>query len=139
MLELLDSEVFSYPCRTLYLPIFVALNPNKSNKVRFVWDAAAKSKQKSLNDFLICDLLTSPLFSILIEFRVGQVAICGNIAEMFHRINVKEEDMHAQRFLCFDNLDNQLRLCVYVMKALTFGISCAPCIAHFNSALPLHG
>ncbi|XP_065356442.1 uncharacterized protein LOC135950842 [Calliphora vicina] len=127
-----EAEMFSHEGRTWYLPIFVALNPNKPGKVRLVWDAAAKSHNKSLNDFLICgpDLLTS-LFNILIEFRVGQVAICGDIAEMFHRINVKDDDMHAQRFLWFENGNIIPRPCVYVMKALTFGISCAPCIAHF--------
>ncbi|XP_065365528.1 uncharacterized protein LOC135958553 [Calliphora vicina] len=127
-----EAEMFSHEGRTWYLPIFVALNPNKPGKVRLVWDAAAKSHNKSLNDFLICgpDLLTS-LFNILIEFRVGQIAICGDIAEMFHRINVKDEDMHAQRFLWFENGTIIPRPCVYVMKALTFGISCAPCIAHF--------
>ncbi|XP_037813637.1 uncharacterized protein LOC119604840 [Lucilia sericata] len=123
-----EEEMSSNAGRIWYLPIFVALNPNKPGKVRLVWDAAAKSHNKSLNDFLICgpDLLTS-LFNILIEFRVGQIAICGDIAEMFHRINVKDEDMHAQRFLWFENGN----ICAYVMKALTFGISCAPCIAHF--------
>ncbi|XP_065355454.1 uncharacterized protein LOC135949918 [Calliphora vicina] len=127
-----EAEMFSHEGRTWYLPIFVTLNPNKPGKVRLVWDAAAKSHNKSLNDFLICgpDLLTS-LFNILIEFRVGQIAICGDIAEMFHRINVKDEDMHAQRFLWFENGDIIPRPCVYVMKALTFGISCAPCIADF--------
>ncbi|GBP13233.1 hypothetical protein EVAR_65812_1 [Eumeta japonica] len=130
--KVLDSEMFSYTGRTWYLPIFVALHPNKPGKVRLVWDAAAKSQNKSLNDFLICgpDLLT-PLLKILIEFRVRQIAICGDIAEMFHRINVKDDDMHAQRFLWFENVDDKLQPCVYVMKALTFGMSCAPCIAHF--------
>ncbi|XP_073821661.1 uncharacterized protein [Musca autumnalis] len=129
--KVLDSEMSNYPGRTWYLPIFVALNPNKPGKVRLVWDAAAKSNNKSLNDYLLCgpDLLTS-LFNVLIEFRVGQVAVCGDIAEMFHRINVKDEDMHAQRFLWFENGDVD-KISVYVMKALTFGISCAPCIAHF--------
>lgn len=129
--KVLKAEMTLYNGRTWYLPIFVALNPNKPGKTRLVWDAAAKSNNKCLNDFLICgpDLLTS-LFTILIEFRVGQIAICGDIAEMFHRINVKDEDMHAQRFLWFENGDVEIP-CIYVMKALTFGISCAPCIAHF--------
>ncbi|XP_075145994.1 uncharacterized protein LOC142220640 [Haematobia irritans] len=122
-----NSEFNSYS-RTWYLPIFVALNPNKPGKVRLVWDAAAKSNNKSLNDFLMSgpDLLTS-LINVLLEFRVGQIAICGDIAEMFHRINVNDVDMHAQRFLWIKDGE----VIAYVMKALTFGTSCAPCIANF--------
>jgi len=68
---------------------------------------------------------------ILLAFRVGKVAVCADIAEMFHRINVRESDMHAQRFLWYDANDDKNHPSIYVMRALTFGINCAPCIAHF--------
>ncbi|GBP03412.1 hypothetical protein EVAR_71356_1 [Eumeta japonica] len=115
-----------------YLPIFTITNPNKPGKIRLVWDAAAKSNGMSLNDFLFVgpDLL-KPLVEILLKFRIGKIAICADISEMFHRINVKEEDMHAQRFLWYDIGDKLLHPSVFVMRALTFGISCAPCIAHY--------
>ncbi|XP_075154877.1 uncharacterized protein LOC142228354 [Haematobia irritans] len=64
------------------------------------------------------DLLTS-LINVLLEFRVGQIAICGDIAEMFHRINVNDVHMHAQRFLWLKDGE----VIAYVMKALTFGTS----------------
>ncbi|XP_036329696.1 uncharacterized protein LOC118741829 [Rhagoletis pomonella] len=113
-----------------YLPIFIAKNPNKPNKVRLVWDAAAKSHGTSLNDHLLTgpDLL-QPLIEILLRFRVGEVAICADIAEMFHRINIRKEDMHAQRFLWYDQISGQTK--AYVMCAMTFGINCGPCIAHY--------
>ncbi|XP_068154357.1 uncharacterized protein [Drosophila tropicalis] len=76
------------------------------------------------------DLLNS-LFDLLLSFRVGRVAICGDIAEMFHQIRVKPADTHAQRFLWFDSKSERQEPNVYVMEALTFGINCAPCIAHF--------
>lgn len=115
---------------TWYLPIFLAFNPNKPNKIRLVWDAAAKAHGKSLNDFLLTgpDLL-NPLIEILLAFRVGKVAVCADIAEMFHRISIRKEDMHAQRFLWYDKGSGQTK--VYVMRAMTFGISCGPCIAHY--------
>lgn len=118
--------------KTWYLPIFIVRNPNKPDKVRLVWDAAAKSNGVSLNDFLMSgpDLL-NPLVEILLKFRVDKIAICGDISEMFHRVNVKESDMHAQRFLWYDEKDKLHEPSVFVMRALTFGISCAPCIAHF--------
>ena len=113
-----------------YLPIFIARNPNKPNKIRLVWDAAAKSNGVSLNDFILNgpDFL-NPLIDVLLVFRVGKVAICGDIAEMFHRIQIKEPDMHAQRFLWSEAGDQEPE--VYVMSAMTFGIKCAPCIAHY--------
>ncbi|GBP17520.1 hypothetical protein EVAR_74114_1 [Eumeta japonica] len=115
-----------------YLPIFIALNPNKPDKIRLVWDAAAQSNGASLNDFMLSgpDLLT-PLIDILLAFRIGKVAICGDIAEMFHRINVRESDMHAQRFLWWDKGDSLYQPSEFIMRAITFGLNCAPCIAHY--------
>ncbi|XP_046869183.1 uncharacterized protein LOC124461768 [Drosophila willistoni] len=101
-------------------------------KVRLVWDAAAQSGGKALNDNIWSgpDLLNS-LFDRLLSFRVGRVAICGYNAEMFHQFRVRPADTHAQRFLWFDSKSERQEPNVYVMEALTFGINCAPCIAHF--------
>ena len=117
--------------KTWYLPIFIALNPNKPQKLRLVWDAASKSNGKSLNDFLLSgpDLL-QPLVQVLLSFRTGKIAICGDIAEMFHRINISKDDAQAQRFLWMEN-PKSLKPSIYVMTALSFGMSCAPFIAHY--------
>lgn len=130
--KLTAEEVAARGGKIWYLPIFIVSNPNKPSKVRMVWDAAAKVNGVSLNDFLLSgpDSLNS-LVEILLSFRVGRVAICGDIAEMFHRINIRESDMHVQRFLWYDEGDEQQIPSVYVMRALTFGLNCAPCIAHF--------
>ncbi|XP_046867753.1 uncharacterized protein LOC124460606 [Drosophila willistoni] len=94
--ELRPVEVCDREERVWYLPIFIALNPNKPNKIRLVWDAAAKSHGKSLNDFMLTgsDYL-DPLTSVLMAFRVGRIAVCTDIAEMFHQINIQESDMHV--------------------------------------------
>ncbi|XP_073821397.1 uncharacterized protein [Musca autumnalis] len=130
--KLSDEEISNNGNPVWYLPTFITLNPNKPGKIRMVWDGAAKSNGVCLNDFIHCgpDLLKS-LVDILLSFRVGKIAICGDIAEMFHRINVRKEDMHAQRFLWCDENDNPEKPSIYVMRALTFGICCAPCIAHY--------
>ena len=91
-----------------YLPIFIVRNAHKPEKFRLVWDAAAKACDYSLNDFLFKgkDFLMA-LNNILFNFRIGAVAISGDIAEMFHRIAVREEDAVAQRFLWWSNLENK--------------------------------
>lgn len=64
----------------------------------------------TLNDFMMTGpVLLNPLVEILLKFRVVRTAICGDIFEMFHRINVKESDMHAQRFLWRDEGDDMKR------------------------------
>lgn len=130
--KLNSSELATPNDKVWYLPTFITLNPNKPNKMRLVWDAAARSNGASLNDFITSgpDLL-KPLVDILLAFRIGKYAICGDIAEMFHRINVRESDMHAQRFLWWDKNDRIHQPSTYVMQALSFGVSCAPCIAHY--------
>ncbi|KAH8339623.1 hypothetical protein KR067_011866 [Drosophila pandora] len=128
--KLSKEETCRENSRTWYLPIFIARNPNKPSKLRLVWDAAAKSHGCALNDYLLRgpDCL-NPLIEVLLAFRVNKIVICGDIAEMFHRINIREEDMHAQRFLWYDRSSDKVE--TYVMRAMTFGISCAPFIAHF--------
>ncbi|XP_075158026.1 uncharacterized protein LOC142231296 [Haematobia irritans] len=130
--KLTDDEIKLNNGKIWYLPIFIARNPNKPKKLRLVWDAASKSNGYALNDFLLAgpDLL-QPLTKILLQFRMGIVAICGDIAEMFHRININTDDAQAQRFLWADENDDIEKPSVYMMNALTFGVKCAPFIAHF--------
>ncbi|XP_061393150.1 uncharacterized protein LOC133328620 [Musca vetustissima] len=112
-----------------YLPTFIVKNPHKPNKVRLVWDAAAKTGNVSLNDFLLKgpDLLR-PLMHVIFKFRIGAVAVCGDIAEMFHRIRVRKADASAQRFLWWDSQNPVL---IYQLNVLTFGASCSPFISHY--------
>ncbi|XP_070854616.1 uncharacterized protein [Drosophila suzukii] len=100
------AEILEEHSRVWYLRTFIIKNPNKPNRVRLVWDAAAQSGGQSLNDFIHAgpDLL-KPLVDLLISFRAGKVAIIGDIAEMFHQIRVKPEDAHVQRFLWYDQDD----------------------------------
>lgn len=49
--KLSDEEVTNERKKTWYLPNFPVVNENKPGKVRMVFDAAAKSFGRSLNDF----------------------------------------------------------------------------------------
>ncbi|XP_062702635.1 uncharacterized protein LOC134285592 [Aedes albopictus] len=129
--RLTEQEISnSDPRRVWYLPLGVVQNPNKPGKVRVVWDAAAKTGGVSLNSMLLKgpDLLTS-LPSVLFRFRQREIAITGDIKEMFHQILIRPEDRQAQRFLWRDNPEDPVR--EYVMDVATFGSTCSPCSAQY--------
>ena len=66
--------------RTWYLPHFAVTNPNKPNKIRLVFDAAARSHGVSLNDLLLPgpDQLSS-LTGILLKFCERRIGLGGDI------------------------------------------------------------
>ncbi|GBP20091.1 hypothetical protein EVAR_13863_1 [Eumeta japonica] len=106
-----------------FLPHFAVTNPNKPNKIRVVFDAAARFEGKSLNDYLISgpDLLNS-LTGILFRFRIGSVAFTGDIRDMFLRVRVCAPDQRAQLFL-WRGADRDSEPRVYAMTSLIFGAS----------------
>ncbi|XP_062714355.1 uncharacterized protein LOC134291087 [Aedes albopictus] len=129
--RLTDEEIRSSdPKRIWYLPLGVVQNPKKPEKVRLIWDAAARSSGVSLNDMLLKgpDLLTS-LISVLFRFRQRDIAICGDIREMFHQIIIRNLDKQAQRFLWRSSPDSSPQC--YVMDVATFGATCSPSSAQF--------
>lgn len=129
-IELSPEEIQETNDRTWYLPHFGVLNKNKPGKFRLVFDAAAKFYGTSLNSNLLCGPdLNEPLINILFKFREKQIAVCGDIKEMFHQIKIKKEDQDSQRFIFRKNRKEPLS--IYKMQVLIFGASCAPTIAQF--------
>lgn len=117
------------PSRCWYLPTFVVQNPAKPDKVRLVWDAAAKVQGVSLNDKLFAGPdLNEPLIYVLQRFRQGPLAVMGDITEMFHQITVPEEDRCALRFFWRNDAGE---LIVLEMCVMSFGATCSPAIAQF--------
>ena len=99
------AEEMTKTDRTWYLPIFAVFNKNKPDKVRIVNDAAAKHAGTSLNSSLITgpDLMKG-LVSVLINFRVGKIAIVSDIEAMFHQVRVSQKDADSLRFLWTDDI-----------------------------------
>ncbi|XP_068150185.1 uncharacterized protein [Drosophila tropicalis] len=128
--KLPEEEIREKPENAWYLPIFTVRNPHKPDRVRLVWDAAAQSSGVALNDFLLKgpDLLV-PLLQIMYNFRMKAIGVSGDIAEMFHRIAVREEDAKAQRFLWQNQTTGVVE--TFQLNVLTFGATCSPCIAHY--------
>lgn len=145
LLEIIDSQIQEYvkkgyasevsewskdDVHCWYLPIFVVKNPNKPNKIRLVWDAAATVGGISLNTVLLKgpDLVAS-LPAVLQRFRQYEVAFSGDIKEMFHQIKIRKQDRQYQRFLWRKSPEEDLK--VYVMNVMTFGATCSPSCAQF--------
>ena len=137
------TNAVDYPSpKTWYLPHFGVTNVNKPNKLRLVFDGAAKVRGKSLNDFLITgpDLL-KPLTSVLAKFRQHKIAFSGDIREMFHQVTVREEDRCSQRFLR-RGMRRDIEPEIYQMNAMIFGASSSPFIAQYiknKNALDFQG
>ncbi|XP_055591140.1 uncharacterized protein LOC129743191 [Uranotaenia lowii] len=121
-----EAEIQSFDIRrTWYLPLGIVLNDKKPGKVRLIWDAAAKVEGVSLNSMLMKgpDLLTS-LLSVLFRYREREVAISGDIREMFHQMTMRKEDRSAQLFLWRDTPDQDIQ--TMVADVAIFGATCSP-------------
>ncbi|XP_055589038.1 uncharacterized protein LOC129741339 [Uranotaenia lowii] len=116
--------------RTWYCPLGVVLNEKKPDKVRLIWDAAAKVDGVSLNSTLMKgpDLISS-LLAILFRYRERKVAISADIKEMFHQILIREVDRSAQLFVWRDYPNMPFE--TMVMDVAIFGATCSPAHSQF--------
>jgi hypothetical protein len=79
--------------RMWYLPHHFVMNPNKSQKIRFVFDCSAKLKEVWLNDFLLRDpVLLSNLVGVLFRSRQFKYAISADIEGMYLKIRVNPKN-----------------------------------------------
>ncbi|PIK43536.1 hypothetical protein BSL78_19599 [Apostichopus japonicus] len=77
-----------------YLPHHPVTHPMKPDKVRVVFDCAAKYKGTSLNSQLLQGPdFTNKLVGVLIRFRQEAVAIAADIEGMFHQVKVSPKDV----------------------------------------------
>ncbi|KAJ8032343.1 hypothetical protein HOLleu_25850 [Holothuria leucospilota] len=101
----------------------------KSTPVRIVFNASASFQGHCLNDYWMKgpDLLNN-LLEVLLRFRQYEMAACGDISKMNHRVLIPEIDQHVHRFLWRD-LDIERPPDVYIKTVLTFGDKPAPAMA----------
>ncbi|XP_033103980.1 uncharacterized protein LOC117106683, partial [Anneissia japonica] len=112
-----------------YLPHHPVIHPLK-NKVRVVYDCAAKFRGTSLNDMLLKgpDLMND-LLGVLLRFRQCRIAIVSDIEAMFHQVRMIKSDRDVLRFLWWEGgdlskLPKEYRMCVHLFGA-TSSPSCA--------------
>ena len=84
-----------------YLPLQAVFTPERSTKVRLVFDASAKGHDGlSLNDHLEKGPnYINSLPNVLMAWRWDSVAYCGDIRKMFNQISVHPDDQVFHRFL----------------------------------------
>ena len=99
--EKVSMQELSSGIKQWCIPHQPVVNPQKTEKVRIVYDcAAASSNGKSLNDFLMKgpDLMNS-FVGFLLRFRREKIATVADIETMFYQIRVNPSDRDALRFL----------------------------------------
>ena len=115
-----------------YIPHHPVFNPNKPNKLRIVFDCAARSNGTSLNDSLLKgpDFMNS-LMGVLLRFRKGRIAVVADIKKMFYQVRCTPEDCDALRFLWYPDGNTNLRAVPHRMKVHLFGAKSSPSCASF--------
>ena len=94
-----DGSVWYIP----HHPVF----QEKKNKIRIVFDCAAKYKDTSINQQVLQGPdLTNKLVGVLLRFREEPVALMSDIEMMFYQVNVREQNRDVLRFLWWP--DNNL-------------------------------
>ena len=115
--KLSDKEANTISPRSNYIPHHSVTNINKPNKLRIVFDAAAKFSNTSLNS----------LVGILLRFREGQYAIIGDIEAMYNQVKVLKKNTDFLRFFWRENFNASID--EYIMCVHIFGKVDSPCCA----------
>jgi len=114
-----------------YLPHHGVIHPRKQ-KLRIVFDCAAKFEGVSLNDSILQGPdLTSKLVGVLARFRQEGIAIMADIKAMFCQVHVTPKDQDVLRFLWWPNGDINRDPEVYRMTIHLFGGVWSPSCASF--------
>ena len=111
----LSEEIKYHKGPVHYISHHAVLRPyKKSAPIRIVFNSSASYQGHKLNDYWMKgpDLLKN-LFGVVSRFRENEVAICGDISKMYHKVLIPKEDQDVHRFL-WRNLEGERdprRLC----------------------------
>ena len=115
-----------------YIPHHPVINPKKPEKLRIVFDCAAKYRGKSINDCLYSGPdTTANLVGVLLRFRKRPVAIMGDIEEMFLQVRLHSKDQNWMRFLWWDGAEIDREPVTYKMVVHPFGATSSPFCANY--------
>ena len=119
-----------------YIPHFPVLKSDGSTQTRIVYDASAKTSEKSLclNDCLYTGPnLMRDLSAILLKFRTHMYAFTADIEKAFLQIELNEKDRDATRFLWLKDINkpaDHSNLEVFRFCRVLFGAAPSPFLLH---------
>ena len=115
-----------------YLPHHGLYHPNKSGKVRLVFDLSADHNGRCINRELLSELdLTNQKDAVLLWFREEQVAVMGGIETMFDQVKFADDQCSFLRFLWWDDCDTNKEIIDHKMTAHVFGRALSPSSSNF--------
>ena len=127
----------SESCREIHrrnTPHHGLYHPRKPNKIRVVFDCAARYQGISLNDELLQGPdLTNSLVDVLLRFREEKVAVMADIESMFMMVKVPQKDRNLFQFLWWPNGDINMNAYPeeYRMTRHIFGATSYPSCANY--------
>ena len=126
-----EEELKAEGTMVWYLPHHPVSHPLKMDRVRVVFDCAAKYQQTSLNQQLLQgpDLMNR-LIGVLSRFRQEEFAMVADIEGMFMQVSVEPSQVDALRFLFWPDGDLSKELVEYRMLKHLFGATSSPCVAN---------
>ncbi|XP_033124807.1 uncharacterized protein LOC117123090, partial [Anneissia japonica] len=127
-----ESDINPLPGKAWYLPHFPVHHPKK-NSLRVVFDGSAEFNGCSLNKALLRgpEHMNS-LLGVLLRFRIGNIAVMGDIEQMFHNFYVDTPDRNFLHFLWFKDNDTSQPIVEYRMNVHLFGSTSSPAVATFG-------
>ena len=131
--EMVPEEELNTKSRPVwFLPHHPVTHPLKPDKVRVVYDCAAKFGQTALNQQLLQGPdQTNQLVGVLSCFRQNTVGMVADIEAMFHQVLVDPKDCGSLRFLWWPNGDLTKEMKEYRMVKHLFGATSPPSVVNF--------
>ncbi|XP_076043736.1 uncharacterized protein LOC143026841 [Oratosquilla oratoria] len=114
-----------------YIPHFRVRHPTKSNRVRVVFDCAARVNNLPFNDLLRQGPEISNLFlGVFLRFRLGLHAYIADIKTMYYQVKMPEGDRDYLRFLRWKagQIGGDI---VKLRITYPFGACCSPSILNY--------
>ncbi|CAH2017105.1 unnamed protein product [Acanthoscelides obtectus] len=123
MVKVPSSQVLT---SSYFLPHHAVVNENnKTTRLRVVFDASSRSDTGySLNDLqYVGPTIQDSLFSILLRFRQGHIAVGADLVKMFRQIRIHESQRHLQTILWRDDPSQELE--TFQLCTVTYGTASA--------------
>lgn len=130
VIETFNSKVLLANIPPFYLPHHAVIKADSlTTKLRVVFDGSALSTSNiSINDTqIIGPVIQDDLFSILLRFRLHQIALIGDIEKMYRQILINPVERKLQRILWRD--EPSMSIDTYELNTITYGTASASYLA----------